>query len=200
MVGVGEPAPLNSISPCFFTTSAAWGFKIGLAYSPTNWAGLLTRTPFAAGNVRPSASVPCGRRDLFTTGPGPDAGGSKPGKEGWAHMPEKSGMAAGPTTGAAVCPKAVVATATANITSKPKSRCLCMTTSLSWLVGAMVRNGVRTSDEAADHCGCSQALPADSTLAARHLCEVAGTSPLAARGQNATPFSSACESHRNDRI
>jgi hypothetical protein len=31
-----------------------------------------------------------------TTGPGPDAGGSNPGPEGWAHMPEKSGIEAVP--------------------------------------------------------------------------------------------------------
>jgi hypothetical protein len=34
---------------------------------------------FSAGNIRPS-KLTCGRRALFTTGPGPDAGGSKPGK------------------------------------------------------------------------------------------------------------------------
>src|SRR6267154_2773125 len=61
-----------------------------------------------AGNVRPLTSAPCGRRDLLTTGPGPDAGGSKPGKEGCDHMPEKSGMAARPAAGPAVCPKAGV--------------------------------------------------------------------------------------------
>jgi hypothetical protein len=31
-------------------------------------------------------------RDLFNTGPGPDGGGSKPGKDRWVHMPEKSGI------------------------------------------------------------------------------------------------------------
>jgi hypothetical protein len=46
-------------------------------------------------------------------------------------MPEKSGIAAGPTAGPTVCPKTGVAAATANITSEPKSRHLCMTTSLS---------------------------------------------------------------------
>jgi hypothetical protein len=46
-------------------------------------------------------------------------------------MPEKSGIAAGPTAGPTVCPKTGVAAATAIITSEPKSRHLCMTTSLS---------------------------------------------------------------------
>src|SRR5215831_12659900 len=87
---------------------------------------------FVGGKVRPSTSAPCGRRDLLTTGPGPDAGGSKPGKEGWDHMPEKSGIAAGPAAGPSVCPKTGVAAATANISNEPKSRRLCMTTSLSW--------------------------------------------------------------------
>jgi hypothetical protein len=36
------------------------------------------------------------RPNLFVTGPGPDGSGSKPGKEGWAHMPEKSGIDAVP--------------------------------------------------------------------------------------------------------
>jgi hypothetical protein len=30
VLGIGAGMPLNSISPCFFTTSAACGFKIGL--------------------------------------------------------------------------------------------------------------------------------------------------------------------------
>src|SRR5215468_6953961 len=94
-----------------------------------------------AGKVRPSMPAPCGRRALLTTEVGPDASGSKPGKEGCDHMPEKSGMAAGPTAGPAVCPKAGVAAASANIISKPKCRCLCMTVSLSSLVGATIVNG-----------------------------------------------------------
>src|ERR1700732_2409068 len=84
---------------------------------------------FVGGNVRPSTSAPCGRRDLLTTGPGPDAGGSKPGKEGWAHMPEKSGIAAGPTAGSKACPKAGAAATTAKITGRPKFRRLCTTPS-----------------------------------------------------------------------
>src|SRR5271155_3237932 len=86
---------------------------------------------FVGGNVRPLTSAPCGRRDVLTTGPGPDAGGSKPGKEGWDHMPEKSGIAAGPPADPTVCPKTGVAAATAKITNEPKSRRLSMTTSLS---------------------------------------------------------------------
>jgi hypothetical protein len=30
LFGVGYATPVNEISPCFFTSSAAWGFKIGL--------------------------------------------------------------------------------------------------------------------------------------------------------------------------
>src|SRR5580704_6614851 len=119
MVGVGEPAPLNSISPCFFTISAACGFKIGLVKSPISRAGLLTRMEFVGGNVRPSTSAPCGRRDVLTTGPGPDTGGSNPGNEGWAQMPEKSGIAAAPAAGPAPCPKAGVAAA-ATMARTPK--------------------------------------------------------------------------------
>src|SRR5229473_2458881 len=94
-----------------------------------------------AGNVRPLTSAPCGRRDLLTTELGPEASGSKPGKEGCDQMPEKSGMAAGATAGPAVWPKADVIVATASIVSKPISHCLCMTVSLSWLVGATIANG-----------------------------------------------------------
>jgi hypothetical protein len=35
----------------------------------------------------------------LVTGPGPDAGGSKPGKDGCAHRPEKSGIDAVPWRG-----------------------------------------------------------------------------------------------------
>jgi len=38
--------------------------------------------------------APSGRRDLFVTGPGPDSGGSKPGRDSRAHEAEKSGIAA----------------------------------------------------------------------------------------------------------
>src|SRR3974390_3245662 len=80
---------------------------------------------FTAGKTRPSKFI-CGRRDVLTTGPGPDAGGSKPGKEGCDHMPEKSGMDAapcarlvGPT--APPCPETAVAAVAANATMKRKS-------------------------------------------------------------------------------
>src|SRR5215471_4807162 len=90
LCGVGAP-PLNSVSPCFFTISAAPGFKIALLNSPTNKVASPTDAALARKN-RPSASKICLRRFLFTTGPGPDAGGSKPGKYGWAHIPEKFGL------------------------------------------------------------------------------------------------------------
>src|SRR5882672_727230 len=35
--------------------------------------------------------MPLAVRTLFTTGPGPETGGSKPGQNGCVHMPEKSG-------------------------------------------------------------------------------------------------------------
>jgi hypothetical protein len=74
--------------------------------------------------------TPSGLRDLFSTGPGPDRGGSKPGRKGWAHIPEKFGMdaapcvpvVAGPTAGGAVCPNAGATDAAANVTHKRKSR------------------------------------------------------------------------------
>ncbi len=79
----------------------------------------------SAGKTRPS-KLTCGRRDLLTTGPGPDAGGSKPGKDGWDHMPEKSGMDAPPLAGLAegvtVCAEAGIAAPAANATNKRKSR------------------------------------------------------------------------------
>src|ERR1700682_1627500 len=64
-------------------------------------------------------------RDLFTTGPGPDKGGSKPGQNGWVQTPEKSGVAAAPTRGACACPQATVGVAMANVTDRRNSRC-CM--------------------------------------------------------------------------
>src|SRR6266702_4496229 len=62
-------------------------------------------------------------RDLFTTGPGPDKGGSKPGQKGWVHMPEKSGVGAAPTAGANVCPQARVAAPIANVAARRNPRC-----------------------------------------------------------------------------
>ena len=112
--GFGAASPLNSISPCFFTASAAAGFRIGLVESPTN--------------NRP------GRR---ITGPGPESGGPTP-KYGWVHIPEKSGTDAvlavpllvSTTNGATACPKADVAAAAANAIIKRTCRCLCMPPSL----------------------------------------------------------------------
>jgi hypothetical protein len=68
-----------------------------------------------------------GERNLFVTGPGPASGGSKPGKDTRAHMPEKSGVDAalcvpapvGQTERAGVCPKAGVAAAAANKKRNP---------------------------------------------------------------------------------
>jgi hypothetical protein len=58
-------------------------------------------------------------RERFRTGPGPLNGGSTSGKVRWAHMPERSGMAAassaplspGPPSDAAVCALAGMVTA-----------------------------------------------------------------------------------------
>src|SRR5260370_11519258 len=83
------------------------------------------------------------RRDGLVTGPGPDGGGSKPPvRNGLPHMPEKSGMDAGPcaplvadpAAGTNVCPQAGVAMAAANIANKRKTRCLCTPTFRSWFV------------------------------------------------------------------
>src|SRR6516164_1122223 len=68
-------------------------------------------------------------RALFLTGPGPDNGGSKPFRNGCAHVPEKSRMdellrapaLAAPAAGATSCPKAGVITAAAIITNKRNS-------------------------------------------------------------------------------
>src|SRR5215468_7764906 len=91
---------------------------------------LLTSAPFVAGTGRPSPPTTCLVRDLFTTGPGPDSGGSKPGRDRWPHMPEKSGMdaalgipvPAGLTAGAGVCPKAGVAAAATSANTEEKFR------------------------------------------------------------------------------
>src|ERR1700722_6093105 len=98
--------PANESSPFFFTTSAAPGFTIGSAESQTSESEFLTPL----------------RRDLLVTAPGPDAGGSKPGREGCHHRPEKSGMDAVPCvpslaapTGA-LCPNTGVAEVAANVT------------------------------------------------------------------------------------
>src|SRR5205807_730425 len=78
--------------------------------------------------------------DRFVTGPGPDAGGSKPGRDGCHQTPEKSGMAApwvaplaAPAAGTA-CPNAGVAAAAANVANKRKPRrCMLMPTSRYWI-------------------------------------------------------------------
>jgi hypothetical protein len=76
-------------------------------------------------------------RDLFVTGPGPEAGGMSQGSEPWRHTPEKSGTDAGAavwvgaTAGAPVCPKAAVVAEVTNKKNKSKSRCIAMATSLS---------------------------------------------------------------------
>jgi hypothetical protein len=69
------------------------------------------------------------RRDRFVKEVGPDAKGSMPGMDGWAHLPVKSGIDA---AGAAACPKSAVVAAAANITSKRKFRDRVMLSSLSW--------------------------------------------------------------------
>jgi pyruvate dehydrogenase E1 component len=60
---------------------------------------------------------------LFTTGPGPDTGGSKPGWEGCDQIPEKSAIEVAPWaalladgTAVGACPKAGVAAAAASVT------------------------------------------------------------------------------------
>src|SRR6516162_4531508 len=91
------------------------------------------------GKTRPSKLV-CGRRDLFTTGPGPDAGGSKPGTEGCDQMPEKSGIDPAPCVtlpaGVAgrVCPKAGAAAIAVSAANKTKFRCAIMLSSRSSLL------------------------------------------------------------------
>jgi hypothetical protein len=96
---------------------------------------------------RPKMSTVALWRALFNTGPGPDAGGEKPGPSELAHMREKSGMdvalcvalLAAPTAEAAFCPKAGVVAAAANDANKRKSRCLCMHNS-RWLFSAKRRH------------------------------------------------------------
>jgi hypothetical protein len=67
-------------------------------------------------------------RDLFVTGPGPDVGGPKPGRNHRCHTPEKSGMDAvaclplAPAAGIIVCAQAGIAVAAANAANKRKSR------------------------------------------------------------------------------
>jgi hypothetical protein len=89
----------------------------------------------------PEAGSPgcCGQRDLFVTGPGPDAGGSNQGKPGCIQTLVKSGIEvapsvsplAGPPPGVTVCPRADVTTTAANAINARKFRCLRMPTSVS---------------------------------------------------------------------
>jgi hypothetical protein len=74
------------------------------------------------------------RRDRFVTGPGPEAGGSKPVRKGCAQMPEKSGIAGAPAP-FVDCPNAAVVAAPANATNKRKSRRARMV-SPSWLASS----------------------------------------------------------------
>jgi hypothetical protein len=93
--------------------------------------------PFAV--EPPSVCGNWGQRDLFVTGPGPDAGGSNQGKAGCVHRPENSGIdalpfvawLAGPTAGGAVCAGAGVPAAVANITNRRKCHCILMLASHS---------------------------------------------------------------------
>jgi hypothetical protein len=79
-------------------------------------------------------------RDLFVTGPGPDAGGPRPGRNQRCHTPEKSGvdaalcvpLPAGAAVGADRCPHAGE-TAAASVTNKKKSR------SRTFMVSALSR-------------------------------------------------------------
>src|SRR5215467_6003096 len=78
----------------------------------------------------------CGQRDLFVTGPGPDAGGSNQGKAGCVQTPVNSGIGAapfvtplaGPLSDAMVCPRAGIAVAAVNAMYKRKVHCLRMPT------------------------------------------------------------------------
>src|SRR3974390_2196967 len=91
-----------------------------------------------ASRGRPKMSIAAFWRALFKTGPGPDAGGEKPGPSVLDHMRENSGIDAAPcvallafpTAGAAFCPKTGVAAAAANVATRRKTRCLCMPNSL----------------------------------------------------------------------
>src|SRR5271155_3903691 len=82
----------------------------------------------------PTISTTALWRALFNTGPGPDAGGEKPGPSVFDHSREKSGadaalwvvVLAALATGAASCPKAGAVAAAANVANKRKSRCLCI--------------------------------------------------------------------------
>src|SRR5262249_302858 len=81
----------------------------------------------------------CGQRDLFVTGPGPDAGGPNQGKAGCVPPQVNAGIdaapfvapLAGPPPDATVWPRAAVTTAAANAMFRRKFHCLRMPTSIS---------------------------------------------------------------------
>jgi hypothetical protein len=81
----------TSFSACAFTTSAAQGCRIGAVWSPTRRPPTLTMGAFAALRGLPKISTTALWRALFNTGPGPDAGGEKPGPSVFDHSREKSG-------------------------------------------------------------------------------------------------------------
>jgi len=89
---------------------------------------------FAALRGLPKISTTALWRALFNTGPGPDAGGEKPGPSVFDHRREKSGTdaalwvaaLAALAAGAASCPKAGVVAAAVNVANKRKSRRLCI--------------------------------------------------------------------------
>jgi hypothetical protein len=80
------------------------------------------------------ASRPVRSRDLFVTGPGPDSGSSRPFRDVWFQVWEKSGTGVAVCVmllvgcGAAVCPQAGEAEA-ASTSNKRKSRRAFMPTS-----------------------------------------------------------------------
>jgi catechol 2,3-dioxygenase-like lactoylglutathione lyase family enzyme/predicted enzyme related to lactoylglutathione lyase len=134
------------------------------------------------------------RRDLLVTGPGPDAGGMSQGREPWRHTPEKSGTDAvagavpgaavwvGATAGGAVCPKAGVATAATKVTSKRKSRCIAMATSLSgppiasWVPNALY-NKIGDGARYAEGCAVSICAPTERGLRGVHPGKVLAFAP-----------------------
>src|ERR1700680_261808 len=95
---------------------------------------MLTMGALAALRGWPKISIAALWRALFNTGPGPDAGGEKPGPSEFAHKREKSGtdaalcgaVLAASTVGAASRPKAGVATAANDANKRKFPRCIFM--------------------------------------------------------------------------
>src|SRR5215471_11723484 len=86
-------------------------------------------------------AAPLGERSLFVTGPGPASGGSKPGKDSRAQMPEKSGIdaapsaapLAGPASEPVVCAKAgTAAVSSAAVTRVDRVFMITLLSSTSW--------------------------------------------------------------------